>query len=64
MLAGILLVPMIVLNLLLEVFEGFQKLIVSVSESGLDVLVFINQCAHLSPQQLILLLHGLATTSL
>jgi hypothetical protein len=46
------------------VLEGLQELIVSVSESGLDVLVLINQCAHLGPQHLILLLHSLATTSL
>ena len=61
---GILLVPVIVLDLLLEVFEGLQELIVSVSESGLDVLVFISQCAHLRPKHLILLFHALAATSL
>ena len=64
LLAGILLLSLIVFDLLLEVLEGFEKLIVSVTESGLNVLVLIHHSAYLGPQHLILLLHGLVTTSL
>ena len=60
---GIGLLSVIVLYLLLEVLEGLQKLCVGVSESRLDVLVLIEQCAHLRPQHLILLLQSLACTS-
>jgi hypothetical protein len=61
---GIGLLSVIVFDLLLEVFEGLQELCVGVAESGLDVLVLIEQGAHLRSKHLILLLQGLATTSL
>ena len=64
LLVGIGLLRVIVFDLLLEVFEGLQELSVGVTESRLDVLVLIEQCAHLSPEHLIFLLQGLGTTSL
>ena len=64
LLVGIGLLRVIVFDLLLEVFEGLQELCVGVAESGLDVLVLIEQGAHLRSKHLILLLQGLATTSL
>jgi len=64
LLVGVLLLSVIVFDLLLEVLEGLQKLCVGVSESRFDVLVLIEQCAHLRPKHLILLLQGLASTSL
>jgi hypothetical protein len=43
------LLSVIVFDLLLEVLEGLQELSVGVAESRLDVLVLIEQCAHLRP---------------
>lgn len=63
LLVGIGLLSLIVLYLLLEVLEGLQELCVGVTESRLNVLVLIEQCGHLRPQHLILLLQGLGTIS-
>ena len=63
LLVGIRLLSVIVLDLLLEVLEGLQELSVGVTESRFDVLILIEQRAHLRPQHLILLLQGLGTNS-
>lgn len=63
LLVGIGLLSLIVLYLLLEVLEGLQELCVGVTESRLNILVLIEQRAHLRPQHLILLLQGLGTIS-